>query len=1653
MKLFTHRFTDSKIAKFRYKKLSYKVIMFSLLSFISFIADAQTGVFSWYNGSVGQTWAATDVSKSYTISCGTGCTVTVTMTIIDPNNRNSSPTTYNYNPFDSGNGCLPYPGVAQTDNVTGNGSILDPWDSDCAPFYTQTGGAYGTNFLTFAMNSATHLEDVTIRYTFSKPVFLDAFTVGDIDGRTMQQDRDANQSGSLSVYELPGNSYQDEVTVSALGPNGSVGVNYSALGTLLFQTGQTVRSVYNANTTNLNPDDARGTITVNTNDAITQLDITYSNGPDDAAAEQANPTWYSWWVNGGTFTLSDGRVVTQPAKGVTNGVSDNHAIRISGFTFTACPDFDFTRTNATVCAGETATIGVVPANGTSPYTYSWNGPNGYTSSAQNPSITNITAAQAGIYTVTAYDANGCTGTTTAQITVNELPIAGITGTTNLSCTTVSVERTAVGGGTYLWSNGLGTSATVNITSAGTYTVTVTNSNGCSAIATTEVTLNNTPPIAGITGTTNLSCTTLSVERTATGGGTYLWSNSLGTSATVNITSAGTYTITVTDPANGCTSTATTEVTLNNTPPVAGITGTTNLSCTTLSVERTATGGGTYLWSNGLGTNATVNITSAGTYTVTVTNSNGCSAIATTAVTLNNTPPVAGITGTTNLSCTTLSVERTATGGGTYLWSNGLGTSATVNITSAGTYTVTVTDPANGCTSTATTEVTIDTTVPTPSINGSTNLTCTTTSVERTATGGGTYLWSNGLGTSATVNITSAGTYTVTVTNSNGCSAIATTAVTLNNTPPVAGITGTTNLSCTTLNVERTATGGGTYLWSNSLGTSETVNITSAGTYTVTVTDPANGCASTATTVVTLNNTPPVAGITGTTNLSCTTLNVERTATGGGTYLWSNSLGTSATVNITSAGTYTVTVTDLANGCTSTATTAVTIDTTVPTPSINGSTNLTCTTLSVERTAVGGGTYLWSNGLGTSATVNITSAGTYTVTVTNLNGCASTATTVVTLNNTPPVAGITGTTNLSCTTLSVERTATGSGTYLWSNGLGTSATVNITSAGTYTVTVTDPANGCISTATTAVITNNTPPIAGVIGTDNLSCSGGLANRVATGGGTYLWNGPNSYTSTSASIVLSLPGTYTVTVTDPANGCTATATTTVIIEPCGSIGDYVWSDTDTDGQQDSGEPVISGVKVYLLNASGVKLDSTLTDGSGKYLFDSLLSGSYRVQFVAPSGTIASKSNRGSDVTDSDANASGLSHLIGIDTSKPEGDSLRNNLNIDAGFVPVGSIGDYVFADNNGDGIQNTGDSPVAGMKVYLLDATTGAKLDSMLTDSNGIYKFDSLLTGNYKVKFVVPVGSEPTLKTVGGDVTKDSNVNPDGTTDAININTSLPIGDAGRNNTTVDAGIKPSYGSIGDYVWSDTDTDGQQDSGEPVISRVKVYLLNASGVKLDSTLTDGSGKYLFDSLLSGSYRVQFVAPSGTIASKSNRGSDVTDSDANASGLSHLIGIDTSKPEGDSLRNNLNIDAGFVPVGSIGNYVFQDKDNSGTRTVGDLPVSGVKVYLLDATTGAKLDSTITNSNGLYKFDSLISGNYKIQVKVPTSMSPVTKDSGSDDSKDSDIDPTGTTEIVTIDTTKPFGDPLRDNTSTDAGVKITTVDCKPTACIPYVVRKIKSK
>jgi uncharacterized repeat protein (TIGR01451 family) len=126
------------------------------------------------------------------------------------------------------------------------------------------------------------------------------------------------------------------------------------------------------------------------------------------------------------------------------------------------------------------------------------------------------------------------------------------------------------------------------------------------------------------------------------------------------------------------------------------------------------------------------------------------------------------------------------------------------------------------------------------------------------------------------------------------------------------------------------------------------------------------------------------------------------------------------------------------------------------------------------------------------------------------------------------------------------------------------------------------------------------------------------------------------------------------------------------------------------------------------------------------------------------------------------------------------------------------------------------------------------------------------------------------------------------------------------------FKCCFGSIGDYVWQDINKDGQQGTtaAEPPIPNIKVYLLDGITNKiLDSTYTDVNGKYLFDSLMTHTYRIKFDLPVGAKTTGTSIGSDLTDSDIPASGLSHLISIDGVLAVTDTLRNNPHIDLGLI------------------------------------------------------------------------------------------------------------------------------------------------
>jgi uncharacterized repeat protein (TIGR01451 family) len=404
--------------------------------------------------------------------------------------------------------------------------------------------------------------------------------------------------------------------------------------------------------------------------------------------------------------------------------------------------------------------------------------------------------------------------------------------------------------------------------------------------------------------------------------------------------------------------------------------------------------------------------------------------------------------------------------------------------------------------------------------------------------------------------------------------------------PVASITGN-NVVCAGVSSVFTAAGGGNYFWSTAQTTSS-ITVNTAGTYTVTVTS-ADGCTNIATRTLTVNPLP-TAAITGN-NVICTGITTIFTAAGGGTYLWSTGAQTTASIAVSTAGTYTVTATN-ANGCTSTASRSLTVN---PLPIVNlTTTQAVCGGLNGSITATGGTTYFWSN-ISSTATISNLAAGVYTVTATNVNGCTATASAVIT-NSNPTVAS--SVVNVLCNGAnngSINLTTIGGAgnyTYDWTHIPGTNETPNPSnlSPGIYCVTVTD-ALGCTGSSCITI----TQPSAIVL--TSAACENTVSIQPFGGVLPYSYSWSNGATTAAANFQ---PGTYTVTVTD-ANGCTLAKTFDISDispnpDPCTYITGFIRSDTSFNCIAEIGEP---GIKNWFVQAqSNTQTFYGNTDSLGAY-----------------------------------------------------------------------------------------------------------------------------------------------------------------------------------------------------------------------------------------------------------------------------------------------------------------------------------------------------------------------------------------------------------------------------------------------------------------------
>ncbi len=788
---------------------------------------------------------------------------------------------------------------------------------------------------------------------------------------------------------------------------------------------------------------------------------------------------------------------------------------------------------------------VASGSGSAPWDYVWANASGTVIATRNNinGADSLTGLASGNYFLTVTDNLGCSVGT--SITVNASAAAStIASNTGPYCEGQTVTLGSSNGATgYSWSGpGAYTSTQQNpartgstTAMSGTYTVTVTITGGCTATASTNVVV-NALPVASISPATIAICSGTSATLTASGGSTYVWSNTANT-ASVNVSplSNTTYSVTVTD-ANTCTATASRLVTVNALP-VASISPASVTICNGATTTLTATGGGNYTWSSSETTSSiTVTPNTTTTYSVTITDANTCTSTASGLVTVNPLP-VAVVSPAAIAICNGTSTTLTASGGGTYAWSNAAtGTAVTVTPNTTTTYTVTVTD-VNTCTATASGVVTVNA-LPVAAVSPSTIAICSGNSATLTASGGSTYVWSNAANTaSITVSPLSNTTYTVTVTDANTCTATASASITVNPLP-VVSVSPTAVAICNGASTTLTATGVGNYNW-NSTETTASITVTpnTTTTYSVTVTD-ANTCTASVSGVVTVNSLP-VAVVSPASVAICNGASTTLTASGGGTYIWSNGATTTAiTVTPNTSATYTVTVTD-ANTCTATASGTVTVNA-LPVASILPSVITICNGTSTTLIASGGNSYSWSNAM-TTASISITPASNsvYDVTVTDVNLCTATASSQVTVIPTMNLS--TSVNDVSCNgdnTGSVNLMVTSGQspyTFAWSNAAVVQNLTSVTS-GNYSVTVTD--NALCTATTSAVITEPAALVVSEIHAD-ADCGGATpgAIDVTNSGGVspyvYLWN---DAVTTQDRFGIS-GGNYSLTVTDN-NLCTAT-----------------------------------------------------------------------------------------------------------------------------------------------------------------------------------------------------------------------------------------------------------------------------------------------------------------------------------------------------------------------------------------------------------------------------------------------------------------------------------------------------------------------------------
>lgn len=410
--------------------------------------------------------------------------------------------------------------------------------------------------------------------------------------------------------------------------------------------------------------------------------------------------------------------------------------------------------------------------------------------------------------------------------------------------------------------------------------------------------------------------------------------------------------------------------------------------------------------------------------------------------------------------------------------------------------------------------------------------------------------------------------------------------------------------------------------------------------------------------------------------------------------------------------------------------------------------------------------------------------------------------------------------------------------------------------------------------------------------------------------------------------------------------------------GSLSGVVYYDDDADAQLGEQESLCAGVAVTLLDESGAVLAETVSGEDGRYAFDGLASGRYRVCFEAPDGCGFSATEQTAALGGAQQTTDSVSRTRVIAVSG--GASIAT---ADASLVRLCGISGRLFEDQNASGAMDGQEPGLAGVDVQLLNSTGRTILATATTDESGRYAFDRLMPDSYMLRVDAP---EQYVFSAGQ---KDTPIPLESERDGRGYSAVFALR-SGAQVENVRFGLY-MQGSISGRIWNDADYDGVIGEQESGLRGAQLILADAAGNSVASMQTPSSGEFVFDSLAPGSYVLYVTLEEGYVYTTGGADSRAERSDAVASVIS-LGELAMGQTIG-------GVNIGALKPASVGGTVWYDADGNGRRVSGDAGVPAkVSLRMCSGPDAGKVYETTTDADGVYRFDGVMPGQAQLTFEV---------------------------------------------------------------------------